>query len=446
MTEFSIPAHAAEVTVPVLPVPPAHPGEDAPERRIRRRAITLDGACALAGSAAGSFGLTWLVYERVLPTTGALGFWCVTFFAFLALYIGVTALVWGLRAVADRLAGTLMVAVGLFIVFVVVDQIAYTVYRGHAALGHANFYTQDSLNATAKSTLGQGGILEAIVGSLEQMGIATAISVPLGILAALFLVEVGGRMARPVRVLIQSMTSLPEIIAGLFVYAIILLNVGLRQSGVATALALTIMMMPFVARSSEVMLRLVPNNLREASYALGASQWRTVWTVVLPTARSGLTTAVVLGMARAIGETAPVILTNGFSVYMNANAFSGWQTSLPLYIWEMVKEPSDIEHVRAFGAAVVLMAMVLVLFTIARVLGGKAPGELTRRQRRRVARDRLAYAAARSEAATAPAPVPHTVSAVSTETAVATASAATGEHTTTGASAGDQEGEAHESA
>jgi phosphate transport system permease protein len=150
-------------------------------------------------------------------------------------------------------------------------------------------------------------------------------------------------------------------------------------------------MIPFVARSSEVMLKLVPNTLREASYALGASQWRTVWTVVLPTARSGLTTAVVLGMARAIGETAPVLLTSGFTAYMNTNPTAGWQTSLPLYIYETVKEPANIDHVRAFGAAVVLMALVLVLFTLARVLGGKAPGELTRRQQRRVARDRLAY-------------------------------------------------------
>jgi phosphate transport system permease protein len=433
-TELSVPAAASEATMPVAPVPPAHPGEERPEQRIRRRTITLDGACALLGSAVGSFALTWLVYERVLPTTGALGFWVVTFFAFLALYIGVTALVWGLRAVADRLAGAVMVAVGLFIVFVVVDQVAYTVYRGHAALGHTNFYTQDSLNATATSELNQGGVFEAIVGSLEQMGIATAISVPLGVLTALYLVEVGGRGAQVVRVLIQSMTSLPEIIAGLFIYAIILLNVGLRQSGIATAFALTIMMMPFVARSSEVMLRLVPHNLREASYALGASQWRTVWTVVLPTARSGLTTAVVLGMARAIGETAPVLLTNGLSVYTNTNAFNNWQTSLPLYIWQMVREPSDVQHVRAFGAAVVLMAMVLVLFTIARVLGGKAPGELTRRQRRRVAKDRLAYAAARAEAA-----------AVASAAAI-TAPVAPDPQTTTGRSAGDQEGEAHESA
>jgi phosphate transport system permease protein len=380
-------ASAAATTTPVPRVPPPSVAEDEPEHRIRHRAITLDGACALLGSVAAALGLTWLVYERILPTSGALGFWLLALLAFLAIYGTVTGLVWGLRAVTDRVVAAIMAFVGLFIVFVVADQIAYTAYRGHAALAHTNFYTQDAVNSTELTGLNQGGVWHAVVGSLEQMGIATAIAVPLGILAALFLVEVGGRMARPVRSLIEAMTSLPEIIAGLFIFAVILLNVGLKLSGFAGGLALTIMMVPFVARSSEVMLRLVPNSLREASFALGASHWRTVWTVVLPTARSGLTTAVVLGMARAIGETAPVLLTTGFTAYTNKNAFSGWQTSLPLYIYETVREPANIDHVRAFGAAAVLMALVFVLFTLARVLGGKAPGELTRRQRRRVARD-----------------------------------------------------------
>ena len=423
MTEHAIPASSVETTVPMPAVTAAlpttaptatafpataptatalpataPPPQAEPERRIGRRAVTFDGACALIGSALGALGLTWLVYERILPTTGALGFWLSAFLVFLALYGGVTALVWGRRAVADRLAGAFMAAIGVFIVFVVVDQVAYAAYKGHSALGHLNFLTRDSLNATALTPLSQGGILNALVGSLEQMGIATAAAVPLGILAALFLVEVGGPMARPVRSLVEAMTSLPEIIAGLFIFALFILTFGLRQSGFAAALALTIMMIPFVARSSEVMLRLVPGTLREASYALGASQWRTIWSIVLPTARSGLTTAVVLGMARAIGETAPVLLTSGYTDYVNANPFSGWQTSLPLYIYETVREPADVQRVRAFGAALVLIALVLVLFTVARVLGGRTPGELSRRQRRRVARDRLAYTAERPAA------------------------------------------------
>jgi phosphate transport system permease protein len=374
------------------------PSPAAAERPIRRRSVNLDGACTVLGSLAGSLGLTWLIYERLLPFSGVFGFWSLFFGLFLVTTGAATALRWGRRAIADRIATAVMVTIGLVIVFIVVDEIAYTVYRGHQALTHSSFYTQDAAHAAPLDPITSGGVAHALVGSLEQMGIATLVAVPLGVLAALFLVEVGGPMARPVRSLIEAMTSLPEIIAGLFIFALLILTFGMRQCGFCAGMALAIMMVPYVARSSEVMLKLVPDSLREASYALGASQWRTVTTVVLPTARSGLTTAIVLGMARAIGETAPVLLTDGLNTFMNTDPMSGWQTSLPLYIFLTVQEPQHIEVVRAFGAAVVLIALVLVLFTFARLLGGKAPGELTRRQRRRVARDRRAYETQRAMA------------------------------------------------
>ena len=145
-------------------------------------------------------------------------------------------------------------------------------------------------------------------------------------------------------------------------------------------------MLPIVARASETVLRIVPGTLREASYALGGSQWRTVLMVVLPTARSGLATAVVLAMARGIGETAPVLLVAGYSRVMNVNPFANWQTSLPLYTYDEIQSPETADHVRAFGAGFALIILVLILFTIARRIGGGAPGELTRRQRRRIAR------------------------------------------------------------
>jgi phosphate transport system permease protein len=133
-------------------------------------------------------------------------------------------------------------------------------------------------------------------------------------------------------------------------------------------------------------LRIVPGTLREASYALGGSQWRTVLMVVLPTARSGLSTAVVLAMARGIGETAPVLLVAGYANGYNWNAFNGWQTSLPLYIYYNITSPIPAYHDRAFGAGFALIVIVLILFTIARRIGGGVPGELTRRQRRQIAR------------------------------------------------------------
>lgn len=376
---------------PPPPTPPAAaapaPARPAPQRRIRIRAFTADTALTLFGSAAGALGLTWLAYERILPLSGALGFWLLWYVLFVAFYGCVTAIVWGRRAVADRVITIVMVSAGVLIVAVILDQIGYTVFRGYPALKHWNFFSQTMALTGAEDPLTSGGVLHAMVGSLEQMGIATAIAVPLGLLAALFMAEIGGPLARPVRSLVQAMTSLPEIVAGLFIFALLLLTFHLRPSGFAAGLALTVMMIPFVARASEVMLRLVPNNLREASYALGASQWRTTLTVVLPTARSGLTTGIVLGMARAIGETAPVLLTAGESPYMNYNPLHNNQISLPLYIFDYVRRPDTADHERAFGAAVVLIVMVLILFTIARVLGGKTPGELTRGQRRRLARD-----------------------------------------------------------
>jgi phosphate transport system permease protein len=214
--------------------------------------------------------------------------------------------------------------------------------------------------------------------------------VPLGIAAALYLAEVGGRAATPVRTLVDAMTALPDIIAGLFILAFLVLTVGLPKSGFAAGLALAVTMLPIVTRASETVLRIVPGTLREASYALGGSQWRTVLMVVLPTARSGLATAVVLAMARGIGETAPVLLVAGYARGVNANPFNGWQTSLPLYIYNEIQSPEAADHARAFGGGFALIALVLVLFTIARRLGGGAPGELTRRQRRQIARQAAA--------------------------------------------------------
>jgi phosphate transport system permease protein len=383
-------------TLPPSPAgqrPAAQQEPPRPERRLRVRAVTPEHLYSLAGAAAGAVGLTWVLYERVLPASGALGFWLCCYVLFLVLYSCVAAMQWGRRFVTDQLASVAVASAGLFAVAVILDQAGYVIFRGWRALSHVNFFTQTMARTGPLQPLSSGGVLHAMVGSLEQLGIATLFSVPLGVLAALFLAEVGGPLARPVRVIVEAMTALPEIIAGLFIYALVILTLGTHQDGFAAGLALTVMMLPIVTRTAEVMIRLVPNNLREASYALGASQWRTTWNVVLPTARSGLTTASVLAMARAVGETAPVLLTAGAANALNANPFQGPQISLPLYIWTYVKFPQPTMVDRAFGAALALMIMVLVLFTAARVLGGKAAGELTRRQRRRLARDAAARAA-----------------------------------------------------
>jgi phosphate transport system permease protein len=386
------------------PEPPAPNGGHAAQLRIALHRIDTDEVFTVVGAFGAAVGLTWVVYERLLPFSGALGFWLVVYVAFLAMYAGAAGLQWSRQVVLDRVIAVGMVTGAILVLAIVLAQVIFTAARGWPAIHHGNFWTQSMILTDASSALTSGGMVHALIGSLEQLGLATAFSVPLGITAALFLVEVGGRLARPVRIIVEAMTALPEIIAGLFIYALVILTLGFRQSGMAAALALTVMMIPVVTRTAEVILRLVPGPLREASYALGASQTRTLWNVVLPTARSGLSTAVVLAMARAVGETSPVLLTAGFFKGVNSNPFSGQQTSLPLYIYNYVKFPSQAMIDRGFGAAIALMLMVLVLFTLARLIGGNAPGELTGRQRRAIAR------AAR--AASLPAPAHARTSAV----------------------------------
>jgi phosphate transport system permease protein len=215
------------------------------------------------------------------------------------------------------------------------------------------------------------------------MLLALVITVPLGVACAVYLNESRGRGAMLVRTVVTAMTALPSILAGLFIFATWILILGFERSGLAAAIAMSIMMLPIIIRSADVVLRLVPGNLREASSALGAPQWRTVWHVVLPTARSGLTTAVILGVARGVGETAPVLLTAGYTSTMNLNPTKNPMVSLPLAAYELVKSPQPSLVARGFGAAAVLMILVLVLFTIARIVGGRPAGRLSKRQARR---------------------------------------------------------------
>lgn len=178
------------------------------------------------------------------------------------------------------------------------------------------------------------------------------------------------------------MTALPSIVAGLFVYAAIIQGITHERSGFAAGIAITVMMLPIIIRSADVVLRLVPHNLREASYALGTSRWRTVWHVVLPTARSGLVTSVILGTARGIGETSPVLLTSGITAAMNTNPLLGPMISLPLQVFDFVRSPEPTMVARGFGTAAVLLVLVLALFMVARAFGGRAPGDLSHRQHR----------------------------------------------------------------
>jgi len=365
-------------------------GDPAADRPLRIRQVTAEGLLTIGGAAAAALALDWVLFERVLPFTGVLGFWVCWYVLFLLCYAGVAAFQWNGRAVRDKVVTVALATSGLLATALVIDQVGYTVVRGFTAVRRLSFFTQSMSDTGPLSPLTSGGVGHALVGTLEQITIATALSVPLGIAAALYLADIGGPAARPVRTLVDAMTALPDVIAGLFILAFMVYTVGLPKSGFAAGLALAVTMLPIVTRASETVLRIVPGTLREAAYALGGSQWRTVLMVVLPTARSGLATAVVLGMARGIGETAPVLLVAGFARGYNWNPFNGWQTSLPLYIYNEVQSPELADHARAFGGGFALIALILVLFTIARRLGGGVPGELTRRQRRQIARQAAA--------------------------------------------------------
>ena len=354
--------------------------------RVRTSGLTLEGVAPLLASGIGALALVWLTYERVLPLSGILGFWLTVYVVFLALYALLTFLRLGLRAMFDHLAATLMSTAALTVVGALVFIITFTAFQGWEALVHLNFFTETTAFISPEESLERVGILAAIVGTLEQIVIATVITVPLGFLTALYLNEVNGPFARAVRAVVDAMSAIPTIVAGLFIFAVVILTMGFERCGFAAGLALGVEMLPVVTRTAEVVLRLVPNGLREASYALGATQWETVRRVVLPTAKTGLVTAILLGVARVIGETSPVLLTAGFTNELNVNPFNGPQVSLPLFVFQQVRYPLDNAISRAFGAAVVLLAIVLVFFTIARILGGRAPGELSRRQRRRIER------------------------------------------------------------
>lgn len=350
-------------------------GADIP-RDLRTR--VADDMLAVAGSLLGAFALVWLVYGNLLPTEGRLGFVASWFAAYLVLYISVTAVRHGRTVIADRLAAAIVYGLAGLVATALVLVVGYTLWRGSDALLHRNFLTQDLSAAGPLDPLTKGGVLHALIGSLIQITVAVSITIPLGIGCAVFLNEVRGPLARPVRTVVEAMTALPSIVAGLFVYATVLLAAGFERSGLAAGLAISVMMLPIVARSAEVVLRVVPGGLREASLALGASQWQTVWRVVLPTARSSLVTALILGVARGIGETSPVLLTAGYTTYLNADPTAGPMVSLPLVTFMLARSAEEADHARAFGAASVLFVLVIAMFVVARAAAQRSTGRTGR--------------------------------------------------------------------
>jgi phosphate transport system permease protein len=231
------------------------------------------------------------------------------------------------------------------------------------------FLTHSMRNIGARDV--GGGAYHAIIGTLEQVLLASLISVPIGLLTAIYLVEYGqgGRLGRAISFFVDVMTGIPSVVSGLFILAFWILVLGMPFSGFAGGLALSILMMPTVVRSTEEMLRLVPNDLREASYALGVPKWRTITKVVLPTAFAGIATGVMLAVARVAGETAPLLLTVFFTDSINTDPFNGPQMGLPLYVFDQAIRPTDSAVDRAWAGALTLILIVMLLNLVARLIG-----------------------------------------------------------------------------
>lgn len=277
-------------------------------------------------------------------------------------------LIEGGRKAADRLVTGVVVGAFLLALIPLVSLI-WTVVVNGAARFDIEFFT-----FTMRNVVGEGGgVLHAIVGTVFVTLWAAIISVPVGIFTAIYLVEYGkGALSRAITFFVDVMTGIPSIVAGLFAYALFALFAGEGvRSGLGGAVALSLLMIPTVVRSTEEMLKLVPNDLREASLALGVPKWLTIWKVVLPTALAGIVTGVTLAVARVIGETAPLLIIAGFTTNMNYNVFDGRMMTLPVFAYNQYISPGVQEQAyfdRAWSAALVLILIVMILNIGARLV------------------------------------------------------------------------------
>jgi phosphate transport system permease protein len=289
--------------------------------------------------------------------------------AFVVLNFVIALLVEGRRQATDRLVTSLVTAAFVVALIPLVWLLETVLQYGLGTLLNGTFLTHSMRNVVGEG----GGALHAIVGTLEITGLAALISIPVGLMTAIYLVEYGtGRLARGITFLVDVMTGIPSIVAGLATYAffVILFGEGVKM-GFAGSVALSILMIPVVVRSSEEILKLVPNELREASYALGVPKWLTIVRIVLPTSIAGITTGIMLSISRVIGETAPLLIVAGFTTSMNYNPFAERMMSLPVFVYNQYVSPgteAEFYIERAWAGALTLILIVALLNVIARVV------------------------------------------------------------------------------
>jgi phosphate transport system permease protein len=326
--------------------------------RLPRWAPVLAGAVALALAGLPALLAGW----------GPLKWVAAAMVVFLVAMPAWSRVVEGRRAAVDRLVtGLIWTAFAIAVSPLV--WLLYVVVRSGAPAINTEFLSISMLNVIGDE---QGGIYHALLGTLLITVAAAIISVPIGTLTAVYLVEYGktSRTARIITFLVDVMTGIPSIVAGLFALALLVLLFGPAfRAGIGGSIALSLLMIPTVVRSSEEMMRLVPDDLREASYALGVPKWRTVTRVVLPTSLAGIVTGVVLAVSRVIGETAPLLVVAGATDGVNTNLFDGRMTTLPVFIFSQYASSTPVGYQRAWGGALVLIALVMVLNLIARIVG-----------------------------------------------------------------------------
>lgn len=339
-------------------VQPTRPWQASKADRLRDLGIFL-GSLLLA-----------LLTVQFTGVNGKLGY----FFSFFIIYSLTSGALsyfrYGMMTAKDAAIKVVVACGALLTILPIASILATIISKGYKGLQPHIFFEDMSL-ATATDPISNGGLLHAITGTLVMVSIALALSVPIGILTALYLTEIKGKFARPIKFLVQAMSGVPSIVAGLFILSAVVYPITKENSGFMGSLALTILMIPTVARTSEEVLNLIPQDLREAGTALGGTQWRTVAMIVVPAARSGLITAVILGVARIAGETAPLLLVTGGGDKVNLNPFDGAMGSLPYYVWKSFGSGSEEGLTRAWAGLLVLVLLILILFTTARLLSSR---------------------------------------------------------------------------
>jgi phosphate transport system permease protein len=381
---------------------PAGRGKAAPQAsgarvKLRPREFGAADLGLLVASVIASLAAVWIIFYQLTLLSGVFGFVIVWMVSFVVLYWAVNRIAFNGQLAADRIVGALVTLGALLMLTPVVLVVGFLVDKGYPLLSaHLLTATQKGVPEICIRGIPcpKPGVLHALIGTVEQIGLTAGIGVPAAILTAVYLNEAPGRFASSVRVVVTAMSGVPAILAGAFVYAFWIVSFHQGFSGFAGALSLTMILVPTVTRGTEEVLRIVPNDLREASTALAAPRWRTVWSVVLPTARSGLVTAVLLGVAVALGETAPLLLTIFGNTGTNPNPFHGPQEALPLLAYTEVKSPRQQDIDLAYAAALVLFIMIFLVFIIARVLAGEWVGNQFRARRNRKA-SRVSLRAAR---------------------------------------------------